>query len=100
MKKRWYSGTNQTSLENDLAKLDQNKAYFLRTGTNNGAGHWQTLFFDRSQQGWIRYSTQTNQHKITHEGLLTELGNNLLTPFAPWGERNGDYSFLLVDATG
>lgn len=95
----WVSGGNQQLLEADLGKLDKAKVYFLRTGTNEGAGHWQTLYFDPSQNGWIAYSSDKNNYLLTLNDILTKRGLTILSPFAKWGKNRGEYSMLVIDAS-
>lgn len=99
-KQVWHSGNKKEHLEHDLKKLDKSKVYFCRTGTNGGAGHWQTLYFDQKQKGWIAYSTAKNNYPLTseHDSLTTQ-GQGLLTPHGKWGSAHGEYSFLLVEAS-
>ena len=98
-KRMWYSGKNKEQLEADLTSLNKNIAYFLRTGTNDGAGHWQVLYFDQTAQGWINFSSETNQHQITKNNVLTTAGEGLLSQYATWGKKQGEYSFLIVNAS-
>lgn len=95
----WYSGCRKDALENSFKTLDKAKTYLLRTGTNNGGGHWQTLYFDHTENGWINYSTELNKFQATKDGSLTKLGEGLLTIHAIWGKEAGQYSFLLVEAS-
>ncbi|WED41987.1 hypothetical protein [Legionella cardiaca] len=98
-KQYWISGDKKQNLENDLKKLDKNKVYFLRTGTNGGPGHWQTLYFDKAQNGWIIYSSEINNIQLTQGNSLTQRGLGLLSPFAKWGHAQGEYCLLLVKAS-
>jgi hypothetical protein len=98
-KQFWYCGTNHNALEEQLLELDITKVYFLRTGTNGGAGHWQTLYFDESTNGWINYSTPTNNYQLTQDAKLSEQGLGLISTHASWGPSQGQYAFLLVEAS-
>ncbi|WP_133130093.1 hypothetical protein [Legionella yabuuchiae] len=98
-KQLWHSGNEKEKLEHDLKKLDKNNVYLLRTGTNGGAGHWQTLYFDKTRHGWINYSTEVNNYQLTENDRLSERGTGLLSPFAKWGADHGQYAFLLVEAS-
>ncbi len=99
-KQLWFSGDNEKNLENDLNELDKDKVYFLRTGTNAGAGHWQTLYFDKMRKGWINYSTEVNTYQLTENNALTKLGiEGLICPYANWGSAKDQYVFLLVEAS-
>lgn len=98
-KQFWTSGSSKERLEADLKKLNKDTVYFLRTGTNGGAGHWQTLYFDFSRQSWITYSSDKNNYLLTHNDQLTLDGEMLLSPFAKWGTQSGQYAFLLVEAS-
>jgi hypothetical protein len=95
----WYSGAEQKALEHDLSSLDRSKVYFLRTGRNNRAGHWQTLYFDQSRNGWVNYSSKTNNYLLTQSETLTQQGLTLLTPKGAWGKNEGEYSMLVVEAS-
>jgi len=96
----WYSGGEQSALESDLkAKLDQQKVYLLRTGTNGYAGHWQIIFFDLEKKGWINYSSERNHYQLTENDALTEDGKRLLTPHAQWGHARGQYAFMVIEAS-
>ncbi len=96
-KQSWYSGKNGDEFEKSLNILDKNKVYFMRTGINSGAGHWQIIFYNKN--GWISYSTETNNFKITENGKLTDRGKGLLVPYATWGTEAGQYSYLVVEAS-
>jgi hypothetical protein len=98
-KRIWLSGGMRQSLEQDLETLEQDKVYFLRTGTQQGAGHWQMLYFDATKLGWISYSSEKNNYQITANGFLTEAGIGLLSPHAKWGLEKGEYLFMLVEVS-
>jgi len=98
-KKMWHSGKKKETLEADLNKLDKGKVYFLRTGANGGAGHWQNLFFDNKKNGWMVYSNEANNYQLTENNILTEQGKDLLAIHATWGPANGQYAFLIVEAS-
>ncbi|MGC1182626.1 hypothetical protein [Legionella sp.] len=98
-KQFWNSGASKELLEADLKRLNKDKVYFLRTGTNDGAGHWQTLYFDTTRKGWINYSSDKNNYLLTQNDMLTVDGEMLLSPFAKWGTKAGEYAFLLVEAS-
>lgn len=95
----WFSGSSQELFEADLRRLDRSKVYFLRTGQNNRAGHWQTLYFDLKKNGWINYSSTTNHYPLTLNDIL--INHRLLAPHASmgWGMADGQYSFLIVEAS-
>ncbi|AMP88338.1 TPA: hypothetical protein F7Z80_10410 [Legionella pneumophila] len=96
----WVSGNNQESLEKDLATLNKSGVYFFRTGTQGGAGHWQTLYYEATKSGWVSYSSQSNHFQVTDSnGKLTASGHGLLVPHAKWGKENGNYAYLLVNAS-
>ncbi|MFA5960541.1 MAG: hypothetical protein WC785_08485 [Tatlockia sp.] len=94
----WTSGYRKESLEADLALLKKQKVYFLRTGTNNGAGHWQTLYFNGKTKGWVCYSSPKNNFQLTQGDRLID--ERLLVPKKElWGETGGKYAFFLAEAT-
>ncbi|HHT9909477.1 TPA: Dot/Icm T4SS effector deubiquitinase RavD [Legionella pneumophila] len=96
----WVSGKNQETLEKDLATLNKSSVYFFRTGTQGGAGHWQVLYYEAAKSGWVSYSSQSNHFQVTDSnGKLTASGKGLLVPHANWGKENGNYAFLLVNAS-
>ncbi|HAT1868000.1 TPA: hypothetical protein JBK40_16710 [Legionella pneumophila] len=96
----WVSGKNQESLEKDLATLNKSRVYFFRTGTQGGAGHWQILYYETVKSGWVSYSSQSNHFQVTDSnGKLTVSGKGLLAPHTNWGKENGNYAFLLVNAS-
>ncbi|HAT8178337.1 TPA: hypothetical protein JA361_02430 [Legionella pneumophila] len=96
----WVSGKNQETLEKDLATLNKSSVYFFRTGTQGGAGHWQVLYYEPAKSGWVSYSSQSNHFQVTDSnGKLTASGKGLLVPHANWGKENGNYAFLLVNAS-
>ncbi len=98
-KKTWFSGCSKVALENSFKTLDKKASYLLRTGTSDGAGHWQTLYFDRTVNGWINYSTESNNYQATANEQLTPQGESLLTVNAKWGLEQGEHLFFLVEAT-
>lgn len=95
------SGNSVETLANDLSKLDAKKAYFIRTGTNSGAGHWRFLYFDRYQQLWIMFSSPSNYYRMTTRShqLTPEAIDDLIKPYGKWGQENGENSILLQEAT-
>ncbi|HAT1797695.1 TPA: hypothetical protein JBL19_14285 [Legionella pneumophila] len=96
----WLSGKNQESLEKDIGTLNKSRVYFFRTGTQGGAGHWQILYYETAKSGWVSYSSQSNHFQVTDSnGKLTVSGKGLLAPHANWGKENGNYAFLLVNAS-
>ncbi|WP_094091616.1 hypothetical protein [Legionella clemsonensis] len=97
-KQYWVSGDKRENLEHDLQKLDKRMVYFLRTGSNGGPGHWQILYFNRTK-GWIIYSSEVNNFQLTQGAILTQQGLGLLSPFATWGYAQGQYCFLIVQAS-
>ncbi|HAU1152486.1 TPA: hypothetical protein JBI12_11155 [Legionella pneumophila] len=96
----WLSGKNQESLEKDIGTLNKSRVYFFRTGSQGGAGHWQTLYYEATKSGWVSYSSQSNHFQVTDgSGKLTASGHGLLAPHANWGKENGNYAFLLINAS-
>ncbi|WP_416430914.1 hypothetical protein [Piscirickettsia salmonis] len=66
------SGYSVDSLKQDIAALDKNKAYFVRSGQNGGPGHWSLLHYQG--HGWQMYSSPTNLYPLMNaEGGLTPL---------------------------
>ena len=94
----WYSGKAEGTFIQSLASLKTNQVYFLRTGTSDGAGHWQVLYYENNV--WKICSTETNCFDVTTpENALTEEGKNrLLVPHGAWGQRHGEYLYQLVAA--
>lgn len=100
-KKIWTSGKSEAMLLDDLNKLDRDKTYFLRTGQNGSAGHYQMLYVDNTSNTWQSFSSQNNHYPVTSTtGKLTEQAkSNLLSQYANWGMENGQYSMLVVEAS-
>ena len=100
-KKVWTSGKSEATLLDDLNKLDRDKTYFLRTGQNGSAGHYQMLYFDNTSNTWQSFSSKNNHYPVTSPtGKLTEQAkSNLLSQYANWGMENGQYSMLVVEAS-
>lgn len=98
-KQTWFSGNNPKNLLADLNRLDKNKVYFIRSGTNDGAGHWQTCYFDHKKSGWMIYSTARNQYQLTDHDQLTEAGNALIVAHGKWGKSAGQYMLLVVECS-
>lgn len=87
-----------------LNKIDKSKVYFVRTGYNNGAGHWQCLHFVEDI-GWELYSSIQNRRMITNadsefiiENVEASLFGNAKGTLT-WGSSNGQYSILIKTAT-
>lgn len=53
------------NIGNFLKGLDKEKAYSCRSGYKDGNGHVSTVFFDKTKNGWLQYTTETNQHLMT-----------------------------------
>ncbi len=100
-KQTWHSGKSQETLEADIEnKLAKEKVYFFRTGIMGGAGHWQILYHEAQQQGWIAYSSPKNNKQITRYRKMTQEGlDDLVSPKAQWGEQQGQRMFLIVEAS-
>ena len=96
-----FSGYEAQALVADLGRLNQKKTYFLRTGKNGGAGHYQLIYFKPEENIWYCYSSENNQFSVTTTGgkLSTEAANRLLSKHAPWGSATGEYSFLIIEAS-
>jgi hypothetical protein len=95
----WYTGKSKEGFTSSLRTLNKAKVYFLRTGQNNRPGHWQTVYFSAEDGGWLSYSSENNHIKLTINDALTTEGESLLAPFADWGNNDGQYSFLVVEAS-
>lgn len=92
----WHNGNDAELFETALAQLTQ-REYFLRTGRNNGAGHWQVLYFNHIVNDWFIYSSEINQYRLTENNHLTDEGKNkLLAIHGKWGTNNGEYAFSLI----
>lgn len=93
-----YFGKSEEELLTGLTTLNQDSLYFLRTGQNGGAGHYQLLYFENSS--WHVYSSPTNHYILTDKnGNITEKGESLLRPFGTWGEQQGQYRYALTMAS-
>ena len=89
-------GQSAELLARELARsLDPDTLYFMRTGQNGRAGHFQALYYS---DGWHAFSTTSNQKRITDShGNLTEGGHDLLRPHGAWDERkSGAYCFTFT----
>jgi len=93
-----YFGKSEEELLTGLTTLNPDSLYFLRTGQNGGAGHYQLLYLENSS--WHVYSSPTNHYILTdNNGNITEKGESLLRPFGTWGEQQGQYRYALTMAT-
>lgn len=98
MKQVFYSTANKAELERDIKKLNKTNIYFLCTGINNSAGHFQLLHF-MNEQGWLIYSSETNHLPLTdvNEKVTEEAIPRIMTTDPGyWGHENGLRPFLLV----
>lgn len=95
------TGHDPILLANSFRELNPQVSYFLRTGTMNGAGHWQLLYYKKDTLEWRIYSTATNYFICTNpDGSLTpEAASVLVTKHGAWGLENGQYVLLLQEAT-
>jgi hypothetical protein len=50
-----------------LKKSDPNRFYVMRTGYNQGAGHFQLVYFDSERKCWAAYSSEKNNFYITKQ---------------------------------
>jgi hypothetical protein len=56
-----------------LEQGGRDKMYLMRTGYQNGAGHFQLVYFDDKHERWHAYSSQGNQFAMTDQaGAPTE----------------------------
>ena len=97
----WTSGRSKKAFEADLRELDRKKSYFVRSGTNGGAGHWQAFYYDEKKGGWVNYSTATNNLQMTNErGELTLAGEErMISPRQKWGSNQGERNLTIIEAT-
>ncbi len=93
----------ESALQENLNSLDRQKSYFVRTGTNDGSGHYQLLAF-KNEKGWYLYTTETNQKMITDKDgtLIPEAQVELQgtsDSTAIWGMSSGEYQITIQEAS-
>jgi hypothetical protein len=94
-----YCGKSEAEFLAGIDDLNRSKLYFLRTGTNGGAGHYQ-LFYSNAKGEWCNWSSKKNNHPVTNgRGRMTLLGKRLLRPFGKWGVRQGEYVYVFTEVT-
>lgn len=94
-----YCGKSEAEFLAGIRDLNRSKLYFLRTGTNGGAGHYQ-LFYSNAKGEWCNRSSNKNNYPVTNnQGQMTLLGKRLLRPFGNWGVRQGEYVYVFTEVT-
>lgn len=95
------AGFSEDAFLTMLKELDCKKMYAVRTGTNNGPGHYRLMYFEAGR--WVSYSSETNYRNITDQttGKLTQdgIGEFIIPNQASWGKSVGQYSFLVIPMT-
>lgn len=78
-------------------KLDKNAFYILRSGTNGGAGHYSTVFFE--QGCWCLFDSENRPIlKLIEQRRLTKTGRDkFVMPLGKWGEAIGQYSLTYIE---
>lgn len=93
-----YWGDSAEHLAEGLKTLNPNIVYFLRTGQNGHAGHYQLLYFESGY--WKVFSSprkaSANYILTDYEGNVTDAGRTLLTEKGTWGVNEGNYSYALT----
>lgn len=50
---------------NDRTRVSLHDVFIMRTGTRDGAGHFQTVFYDQTQACWRAFSSAENSFRLT-----------------------------------
>ena len=95
------AGFNEDAFLAMLNALDPSQIYAVRTGTNNGPGHYRLLYFEAGR--WVSYSSETNYRDVTDgaSGRLSQDGHGefIVPNPARWGKADGQYSLLMIAMT-
>ncbi len=97
--KFWGEGKTQEQIERlflNREKIDPNKVYLMRTGTQQGGGHFFVVHFD--QGNWFRYDSPTRPHiQIIQNGKLTdEAIGQFVVAHGKWVSETDDLDAYLI----
>lgn len=99
------SGKSERALKAVFSALDPTKTYMARTGTNNGSGHFQTIYYQAPN--WRVWSSETNQGTLYNTSIQAfpdqsdpeSRYHSFLSPNETWGSRDGQRSIMIYEMT-
>lgn len=90
-----YDGKNQQGIKKWLANLDPAFCYQIRTGTNDGAGHYSVMSY--GDDGWEYFDSNRLPIKqvLDKQGNLTpEASGKFIVANHQWGKGKDEYSIM------
>ncbi|MDF1646804.1 MAG: hypothetical protein P1U61_07500 [Legionellaceae bacterium] len=99
----------QASAQEYIQGLDPSKIYNIRTGYNDGAGHFRLVFFDKAHDAWCMHSSNTSFYYFKiKDGKIETMPNERntkadvelgLSGGQTWGVASGQYALTIQPLT-